>query len=129
MSARQDISGLLERWRRLTEAEGDAIQKAAWPALKEIQAAKAALQADIDAALGKWAGESGRAGMTNPIGEVFRNEVNRLVSLEIRNRELLAAQLQRARREKEALGQSIRTLRKVRRLYVNGQDSGWNSYS
>ncbi len=126
MSARQDIAGLLQQWRRLTEAEGGAIQTAAWAAVKEIEAAKAGLQKELSRAMGKWTEENAGAVLSiNP----FRAEVDRLISLEMRNREWLAAQQQRAQMEKESSDRALRTLRRVQRSYARQPDTAWNSYS
>lgn len=126
MSARQDIAGLLQQWRRLTEAEGGAIQTAAWAAVKEIQATKAGLQKELSRAMGRWTEENpGAAFSKNP----FRAEVDRLISLEERNREWLAAQQQRLQLEKESSDRALRTLRRVQQSYAHEPGTAWNSYS
>jgi hypothetical protein len=125
MSARQDIGRLLDQWLQLTKAEAAAIQAAAWSKLAQIQSDKAALQQALDAE---------RQRYIQPRGVVespaVQAQVARLVSLEARNAELLAAQQLRARAEQSALEQSKRTLRKVRRSYNQpGTTSAWEGYS
>jgi hypothetical protein len=126
MSARQDITNLLEQWRRLTEAEGEAIRTGAWPSVKELQGAKAGLQRDINAAMEKWKRENpGAAPWKHP----FRREVDRLISLEVRNSELLAQQQQRLQLEKASSDRALLTLRRVQGSYAQKPETGWNSYS
>ena len=120
------MAGLLEQWRRLTEAEGEAIRTGAWPSVKELQGAKVGLQRDINAAMEKWKRENpGAAPWKHP----FRREVDRLISLEVRNSELLAQQQQRLQLEKASSERSLLTLRKVQSSYAQKPETGWNSYS
>jgi hypothetical protein len=121
MSARQEMAELLEHWRKLTLAEAGAIQSAAWPALREIQAAKAILQKRV-----AQVGEKTPAG---PGRHPFHTELLRLISLETRNSELLAAQLRRAGTERETLNEAARKLRQVHRSYASKPEGVWNCYS
>jgi hypothetical protein len=104
------MAKLLAQWLELTLAEGVAIQAAAWARVNQIQSSKTALQKSFDAVREHFAGE-------NP----FAAEVRRLLSLEERNRALLAAQFQRAQSEQDSLDQSYRNLRKIQRSYVRQQ--------
>jgi hypothetical protein len=125
MSARQDLAVLLEQWFQFTQAEGAAIESAAWAEVREIQARKAALQkalAEVELRLGRE--NSGAARNT------FRATVGRLISLEARNAELLAAQLRRARAQQESLNEAERNLHKIQRSYVRRSvPTAWQSYS
>ena len=47
MSARKELAGILEQWLQLTRVEGAAIQAALWPAVRRIQARKAALRKSL----------------------------------------------------------------------------------
>jgi hypothetical protein len=130
MSALQDISQLLEQWLHYTEAETSAIQSAAWPALHEIQEAKSGLQKSVTDALDRWALENHidtatRARADHP----FRCEVNRLISLEARNSQLLSAQFHAKLEEKKSRDEAVLNLRRVRRSYGRMPDVGWHSYS
>lgn len=107
MSARADIGKILAEWRKLTLAEGGAIQAAAWSRVSQIQSRKRALQKTFDAVRDQSESESS-----------IRAELGRLLSLEERNRAWLAEQLQRARAEQDSLDQSYRNLRKIQRSYV-----------
>ena len=127
MSARQDINQLLGHWRKLTDAEAGAIQAAAWAALRDIQSSKNALQATISAALEKWSAENGVPASAG--NHPFRAEVSRLLSLETRNAELLAAQIRRAKAEKQTMADTVRNLRRLRLSYGEKPAKAWESYS
>jgi hypothetical protein len=119
MSARQELAGLLEQWLQLTQAEGAAIQAANWVQVREIQSTKARLQPVITDQKAQLSG-------ANP----FAAQVGRLLSLEARNSELLAAQLRRVSAEKSSLDQSHQNLRRIHRSYVpQSGAAGWNCYS
>jgi|SRR5579872_5406321 len=125
MGTRQNMTKLLGRWFELTCAEAGAIQSAAWPALKEIQADKLRLQESITQDREKWMVENPRGAAGGP----FRAEVDKLLSLEARNAELLAGQLRKVRSEKESLDRAFRNLRKIHRSYVRNPETVWHCYS
>ena len=129
MSARQETARLLEHWLELTQAEANAIQTAAWTVLKEIQAAKAILQRRLSQATEKWEAEHPGAASAGPGKHPFRAELRRLISLETRNGELLAAQLRRAHTERESLNEAVRNLRKVQQSYSARPQGALNCYS
>ncbi len=130
MSARKDTARLLDQWRELTQAEGAAIQSATWPAVKEIQARKTELQKSLAEAEQNWAAENPVDAAGVPPAKPFRTEVGRLISLEARNAELLAAQLRRARARQEDLEQAYRNLRRIQRSYVRKPlPTAWQCYS
>ena len=116
MDARLELAELLGHWLRLTQAEAKAILSAAWPSVREIQAAKGRLRKPIAELKEAWQAENSGEWLSAPGMESFRREAGRLVSLETRNGELLASQLQRARRERESLDQALRNLRNVHRF-------------
>jgi len=127
MSARKDISKLLEQWLQLTQAEGGAIQAASWAKVKKIQADKSRLQKNLAEAQGDWARENPDA---NPQTNPFRAELARLISLEARNAELLAAQLRRAEADRVSLDHAYRNLRRIQRSYIRKQPPvAWQCYS
>jgi hypothetical protein len=127
MNAREDIAHLLEEWRTLTQAEGVAIRSAEWPKVQEIQSRKVELQKSLNAAEANWAAENPEA---KTAAKPFRAEVGRLISLEARNAELLAAQLRRARMDQEKLEQAGRNLRKIKSSYTRRMSlTAWQCYS
>jgi hypothetical protein len=130
MSARKELAGILEQWLQLTQAEGAAIQAALWPAVRRIQARKAALREPFTEAARKCAQEDAAAGPGNPAPRPFRAEVGRIISLLSRNGAALAAQLNRARARQESLNQAARNLRRIQHSYVRPQPpTAWHSYS
>jgi uncharacterized protein involved in exopolysaccharide biosynthesis len=130
MSAREELGGILEQWLQLTQEEGAAIQAAAWPAVRRIQARKAALRKSFTEAARKCAQEDAAASPGNPAPRPFRAEAGRIISLLTRNAAALAAQVSRARARQESLDQANRNLRRIQRSYVRLQPpTAWHSYS
>src|SRR5260221_14546670 len=97
LNERPAMERLLEEWLQLTLAECEAIQSAAWPRLKEAQAAKFKLRGPISETLAQWK-RQGATG-SDPAARPFRVEVDKLLALEARNGELLAAQILKTRVE------------------------------
>ena len=129
MNARQDIEKYLGQWFELTQAEAGAIQSAEWTEVREIQAAKAALQKSLTAARERLMAEENSGLLATAADEPLRAEVGKLVSQESRNAELLAAQMRRARAEQEKRAESLRNLRRLQRSYGRRLDTAWQSYS
>ncbi len=127
MSARQDISKLLDQWLQLTQAEGGAIQAASWTKVKKIQADKARVQKSLAEAQGEWARQNPGA---PPAANPFRADLARLISMETRNAELLAAQIRRAEAERISLDHAYRNLRRIQKSYIRKpQPVAWQCYS
>jgi hypothetical protein len=127
MSARQDISKLLEQWHQLTQQEGGAIQSASWTRVKRIQSEKARLQKSLAAAQSQWVRQNPGP---NPDASPFRAELARLISMEARNAELLAAQVRRAEAQRQSLDHAYRNLRRIQRSYIRKQPPiAWQCYS
>jgi hypothetical protein len=129
MSAQQEMASILEQWRQLTQAEAGAIQSAAWPSLREIQAAKVSLQKHLTQAGEKWEAEKPGNVLAVPRKHPFYAKLVRLLSLETRNAELLAAQLRRAHAHRESLNEAVRKLQNVHQSYVSKPEGVWNCYS
>jgi hypothetical protein len=129
MSAQQELAGILERLLQLTQAEGAAIEKAGWPALRQIQASKADLRKSFSDAIRKCAREEpSRSG--EPVSKSFRAEAARITSLLTRNSSALSAQLNRARARQVMLDQTKRNLLAIQRSYIRPkQPAAWHSYS
>jgi hypothetical protein len=117
MSARKDMEECFRQWLALTLAEATAIESSAWSRVSEIQAGKAELQKTILVTQDRWAKEVPH-GADSPGANPFRVEIGRLISLESRNGELLAAQLRRARVRQETVDQAQRNLNKIRGSYA-----------
>jgi hypothetical protein len=125
MSAQEEIAGLLTEWLELTHGEAAAIQAAAWADVHRFQSGKAGLQRRITQAMDGW----NRQKPTDLRDHPFRAQVNRLISLEARNGEMLAVQMSRAKAEMAALVQTGRTLRRIKESYAGKREARWHSYS
>ena len=130
MSARKELAGILEQWLQLTRAEGAAIQASAWPAVRRIQARRAALRKSLAEAARACAEEDATAAPGNPALKSFRAEAGRIMSMLARNGAALAAQSRRAQARQEALDQEKQNLRRIQRSYVRPHPpTAWHSYS
>lgn len=124
MSARTELAGILAQWQQLSRDEGRAIDAAAWPRLRKIQARKAVLRQPLTQAFQRCAKEEGRADFP------FQSELARIISLLTRNGERLAARCRQARARQEALERSRRNLRRIERSYSHlGRRANGHSYS
>src|SRR5262245_12596985 len=90
MNAAQTVENLLDQWFELTQAEGAAIQTADWDRVRQTQTGKAQLRHSLSE-------QRARLGDVRP----FASRIARLISLETRNEELVAAQMRRWHAEKE----------------------------
>jgi hypothetical protein len=127
MSARHEVNHLLGQWLELTRAEAGAIQAAAWPNVGAIQSSKAALRESLTRALDRWNLENGRA--TIPPNHPFRAQVNRLLSLETRNAEIVAAQMRRVQHEQQRNAEDLRNLLRLQRSYGRPSGKNWETFS
>lgn len=130
MSAHQCLAALYADWRRLTEAEGEAISRAAWSRVADCQRAKAELRSRILAATTEW--EAQRSSL-DPAGAEeeprLRALVAELISLESRNQQRLANQYEQARLSQAVLDRASSNLRQIRRAYAPSPRLAWQSYS
>jgi hypothetical protein len=121
MTPGEELHALYEQWRRLTRCEGAAIRVASWTQVEQCQEAKAQLQpriSEVATRLDAVAHE-----------REFRPVVDQLIQLEKQNRELLQAQRQVARQQKDELDLASRHLRQIHRRYVSPAPAHWQSYS
>jgi hypothetical protein len=121
MTSAEELHALYLQWRQLTRSEGEAIRLAAWTQVEQCQLAKGRLQpriSEVSARLDAVAHE-----------REFRPVVDELIQLEKQNREVLQAQRQVARQQKDELDQASRHLRQIHRSYVPVAPAHWQSYS
>jgi len=121
VKAQREISGLLESWRELSQAEGAAIRSASWGTVKELQAAKMELRTSLNEALKLLERETANNPSAAREKELIRAEAKKLISLEARNQDLLAEQRRRAATAKAELEKSRVNLKKVRQSYVGSR--------
>ena len=120
MTTQEDLGVLLERWRDLTEQEGEAIRAGAWSNVAAFQSCKQSLQATITGAAAL------SAQNTSPW---VRESVAQLIVLERKNVDLIADQRRFAELERAEMDRSSRNLRQVRQSYARTEASHWQSYS
>ena len=108
------MDALLERWLELTVREGDAIRRADWARLGELQASKRTLQPLLDLARSRV--PSGRFANLEPIRRLERTNLDLLVSVR-----------RIAESERDGLQQSRRNLSRLQRSYVARSTSVWET--
>lgn len=124
MNMREEIAGLLGKWSSLTEAERQAIEQADWKSLAGVQADKKFLQEGLSRLLeqdGNSPGQDLKSG--------FRLEVQKLISMEMHNADLLSTAMKEASGSREVLERTSRNLRRVQSSYSQKREGVWNSYS
>jgi hypothetical protein len=130
MSADTQLQDAYQEWRRLAEAEGEAIRTSNWTAVHDCQAALQQLQPRIirctDEAQQEWT----RLGADRSSKEKdLRSVVSGLIELEWRNNALLNVLNQAAKAEMGELEQAGQNLRRVQRSYAPARPAAWTSFS
>ena len=121
MTSAEELHALYEQWRQLSRSEGEAIRVAAWTQVEHCQQAKAQLQPRISEVAARHDAEA--------YEREFRPVIAALIQLEKQNREVLQAQRQVARHQKDELDQASRHLRQIHRSCVPPAPAHWQSYS
>lgn len=121
MNAADELTQLYSQWRVLTEEEGLAIERCAWPAVEQCQSAKQRLQPRI--------AELSQALDPLVLEQSFRSIVDELVFQERRNGEQLRTRRESAEHEVLDCDRSTRSLRQLQKLYVPRARQNWQSYS
>jgi tRNA isopentenyl-2-thiomethyl-A-37 hydroxylase MiaE len=130
MSAYHDLQNSYQEWRRLAEAEGEAIRAGNWMLVFDCQNVLRQLQPRIvrqsEAARREW----------SVLGLDFEEKendlnamVHALIALEHRNHSLIDARQRLAREELAKLEQASLTLRQIQRSYTPAIPSDWTSFS
>ncbi len=130
MSAEHELQHSYREWRRLAEAEGEAIRAGNWMLVFDCQNVLRQLQPRIvrqtQAARREWsvlgldfeAKESGLSAM-----------IHSLIELEQRNHSLIDARQRLAREELSKLELASLTLRRIQRSYTPMNPPAWASFS
>ena len=129
MDPHPTLAALLDQWRGLTEAEARGIASGNWPEVARCQEAKQRLQAFITPAADALACQDKNFGPAPPADGSLRQSLDRLIAHEQRNLQAVAAQLQAARSQKDALDRTWHNLHRMRCAYVPRRAQGWQSYS
>jgi hypothetical protein len=130
MSADRDLQNSYREWRRLAEAEGEAIRAGNWMLVFDCQNVLRQLQPRIvrqtEAAHREWV----NLGLDSEVMENNLNAViHSLIELECRNRSLIDARQRLAREELAKLEQASLTLRRIQRSYLPPNSARWISFS
>jgi len=129
MTARQQISDLLQRWREISQSEFAAIQAGDWPQLRNLQAAKETIQQHLTEARDAWNAENPAQPLPAADENPFAQEVGSLLALETRKVQFLEARRQRLRDRQGMLRQARTNVRRVRSSYAGPPEPKWHSYS
>jgi len=130
MSADHDLQTSYREWKRLAEAEGEAIRSGNWMLVFDCQNVLRQLQPRIlrqtEAAHREWKNLGLDTGlMENNLNAVIHS----LIELECRNRSLIDARQRLAQEELAKLEQASLTLRRIQRSYTPANASRWVSFS
>lgn len=130
MNADYDLKHSYREWRRLAEAEGEAIRARNWMLVFDCQDALRQLQPRIirqtEAVRQEWA----KLGLDAGAREFELDAIiHSLIELESRNNSLISARRRVAQEELAKLEQAGLTLRRIQRSYAPATAAAWNSFS
>jgi hypothetical protein len=130
MDVERDLTQAYEEWRRLAEAEGEAIRARDWNGVAACQQALKNLQPRISrlspAVRKAWSAP----GVNRAVKEQELNTLlHHLIQLERRNQTLIATMKEAARQQLDQFGQVRRNLHQLRRSYGLPPRATWHSYS
>lgn len=130
MSADHDLTEAYQEWRRLAEAEGQAIQACNWSLLAACQKALQNLQTRItnisSAARAEWK-KMGTARKQRE--EQVNATIYELIELEKRNSTLLKSVRETAHQRLEQLDRAGHNLKRLQRSYSTETPMAWSSFS
>jgi hypothetical protein len=127
---REELLGLYQRWRSLSESEAEAIRAWDWPQVELLQSAKQDLQATIATAAEQLRTECVRHGLNPDQQEApLQNVIHGLIQLELDNSRTLSAERQLADQRLEELNTANHNLQLVQRAYAPDRTSRWQSFS
>jgi DNA anti-recombination protein RmuC len=130
MSADQQLQAAYAEWRRLAEAEGDAIRARNWNLATDCQNALRQLQPVIIRSSQEAQVDWARLGEDRDAKENhLRAVISELISIESRNNSLLNGMHDDAQARLNELKQAGHMLRRVHRLYGPPLTAAWNSFS
>ena len=119
-----------EQWHTLTLAEGDAIASGQWHQVEQLQETKRQLRHFIEGATRELRAECVTHGANaQEIEDEFRPLLQKLIALESRNGQALAAQYRQAREQAEGLEAASHKLRQLKHAYAPQPEALWQSYS
>jgi hypothetical protein len=130
MNANCDLKESYREWRRLAEAEGEAIRAGNWMLVFDCQNALRQLQPRIarqsEAARLEWA----NLGLDSGTMEKDLNTIiHSLIELERRNNSLIHARRALGQEELAKLEMASLILKRIQRSYAPANSASWNSFS
>ena len=130
MNSDRELTEAYKEWRRLAEAETEAIQTCNWSLLSACQKALQNLQQSItklsEAAKKEWGKMgSGRSAKSRQLDAT----IHELIQLERRNHTLLNSIRENAQQQLEQLDRAGRNLKRLHRSYSGELPNAWNSFS
>jgi hypothetical protein len=124
-----DLLHLLEEWKAITAAEHQAILIDDWPELEALQARKTLFQDLISKAEENVFTDQLRPETKLQIKAQLRAFAEQLLSLEAKNREILAEKLAVVDNALKEMDKKTRSLRHVHKAYGAADRSFWQAYS
>jgi hypothetical protein len=129
-SAERELAKAWQEWRRLAEAEGEAIGAGNWSLVAACQAALQELQATISrltpVVRNEWAKSGGEgAGRERALNAT----IHELIRLARRNQTLLDSILAVARTKLGQLNEAGRNLKQIQRSYGAARPAAWKAFS
>ncbi len=130
MNADTQLQDAYQEWRRVAEAEGEAIRTSNWSLVHDCQTALQRLQPRIIRCTEEAQQEWTRLGVDRSTKEKdLRSVVTGLIELEWRNNAMLNVLYQTAKSEMNELEQAGKNLRRVQRSYAPARPAVWTSFS
>lgn len=112
---------LLNEWRSLTEAEGEAIEAEDWARVSSSQASKQLLQARIS--------DGGTEASADSKSTGLQIEWRRIIAAEERNLALLNQKMDENREQRDGLSGRSKKLDQIKTSYASAPATYWTSYS
>ncbi len=130
MNPERDLTEAYQEWRRLAEAEGEAIGAGNWGLISACQKALQNLQEKISRLSPAVREEWSKSGDNLAAKDgALKATLQELIHLEQRNQTLLAAIQEATRIKLEQLGQAGRNLKQLQRSYGLERPAAWTSFS
>ena len=130
MSADHELTEAYQEWKRLAEAEGQAIQACNWSLLAACQKALENLQARITKISGAAQAEWKKLGAARKKREEQVNAtIYELIELEKRNNTLLNSIRETTHQRLEQLDRAGHNLKRIQRSYSSHTPAAWSSFS
>ena len=130
MNADHQLNEAYQEWRRLAEAEGQAIQACDWSLLSACQQALKHLQTRITELSAAARAEWKKMGAARKEREAQINKtIFELIELEKRNSNLLNSIRENARQRLEQLDRARNNLKRIHQSYTTSTPPLWSSFS